>query len=239
MFFQGYILFILYLVISENIFIYPHFFFTQVPIEILSAPLIFIYCKTLLKIKSNKKYESIYFIPSVIIIIIFFPYYIMDTSTKVKVITDFMYENKFIDLRIILGFVSLYLSFFMALSLFTLAKSKDTTVIIFAPLKLLLISGLLIGFYSIIYIIIWTRTMLTISVIVISILILFFYILLQKYPFLQFISTNRTGKRYKNRMKETSYRLPFMSDSIPIPPFLQRSSRCLVFLQNNLKNLSS
>lgn len=101
--------FLYVLVISDTIIAVPHFFKTAAPVNFLPMPLCYLYVRSVLR-DQNKfdKYDSLHFLPFVLFIISYLPFYPLSSEEKIRFI-----EKSKQDPTITLGLVSEGFQFLM------------------------------------------------------------------------------------------------------------------------------
>lgn len=81
---------ILFLILySKHILLYPHFFKTGLPTNFLIAPLSYLYVRVVLyNEKKFQKKDLLHFIPFIVILINYLPFYALPASEKINIIKD-------------------------------------------------------------------------------------------------------------------------------------------------------
>ena len=110
----GFMQLFLYLIGTQKIYDYPHFFFTQIPVVLILGPLVYLFVQSILQNKkSMERGDWLHYVPAVMSLIILMPFLINSADKKRELIYGVLQMGTFVPLRlavvVILGSLSLYI----------------------------------------------------------------------------------------------------------------------------------
>lgn len=185
---MGFITFSLYLLHSQKIYDYPILFFFQVPVVLCMGPLLFFYLESLTGDRDRlHRKDILHFAPLLVVTLYLLSYFLYTPNVQREVVYELINQNRHIMLRIIFtGSVLspiLYIAAPMVRILLQLKKgnpAEKKIVLLFSFLVIWVITGI-IGLGGTISL---SLPALKIINLLVSMVILCFYLLGQRYPYL-------------------------------------------------------
>jgi len=188
LFLLSYIHFFLYMIHTEIIFDFPHFFLTQIPVEMVIGPLLYFYVLSLTEDKqSMNRRDWLHFLPVIPLILMLIPYYLISTEGKRQLIKKVLDQDGYIFLHmiIVLGLISPIV--YMFISIFRVRNriekgnpAYQKIIMLFSLLVIWLITGII----GVVGNILLFFPLLKIINVFITAVVLCFYFLGQRYPYL-------------------------------------------------------
>lgn len=185
---MAFITFSLYLLHSQKIYDYPILFFFQVPVVLCMGPLLFFYLESLTGDKDRLKRKDIcHFIPLLVVTLYLLSYFLYSPNVQREIVYELLNQNKHMVLRVIFTGSALspiiYIAAPMVRILFQFKKgnpAEKKIVLLFTFLVLWVVTGI-IGLGGTIAL---SLPALKIINLLVSMVILCFYLLGQRYPYL-------------------------------------------------------
>ncbi len=204
---MGFLTFSLYLLHSQKIYDYPILFFFQVPVVLCMGPLLFFYLESLTGDKDRLQRKDIFhFIPLLVVALYIMSYFLYSPNMQREIVYELLNQNKHIVLRVIFtGSVLspiIYIAAPMVRILHQWKKgnpAEKKIVLLFSFLVIWVITGI-IGLGGTIAL---SLPALKIINLLVSLVILCFYLMGQRYPYLvQYgtvhVSSESYSKSYLN-----------------------------------------
>ncbi len=199
----GYLTLFIYLLNTEQIFSYPNYFLLLIPIEISIGPLLYLYVLSFIKNKQKFYYHDIVnFVPLVIVIIILVPFAAASDDTKRELVKMFVLQEDYKFLQILVSSAAAVVLpiFYISLSIWQIWFRKPSENLAYQPLILLitlLIIWLFLGIVGIAGAVTFSKRLLVLDNVIISMIIISFYLISIKYPYLmQFGTIPSKNKKY-------------------------------------------
>jgi AraC-like DNA-binding protein len=198
---MGFLTFSLYLLYSQKIFDFPILFFFLAPVDLTLGPFLYFYVLSLTGDKDIlKRRDIMHFIPLMIVGFYMIPYFLSTPNMQRQILYELMNENRHILLRAIFsGSVFLPVIYIAApLIRITLKLKKgnpaENKIIL---LFVLLCIWLIVGIVGVGGTITFSLSVLKILNLFASVIILCFYLLGQRYPYLlQYGTVHVSGQSY-------------------------------------------
>jgi len=199
----GYLTLFIYLLHSKLIFEYPIFFIFLLPIEISIGPLLYLYVLSFIKNKQKfYYYDIVNFIPLMIVIIIILPFAFSPYETKKQLVEIFLLQEEYKFIQILLSSIAAVVLpiVYISLSIRHIWFRKPSENLAYQPLVLLislLIIWLFLGIVGIAGAVTFSKPLHELVNIIISLIIISFYLVSIKYPYLmQFGTIPPKRKKY-------------------------------------------
>lgn len=199
----GYLTLFIYLLHTKLIFQYPNYFLILIPIEISIGPLLYLYVLSFIKNKQKfYYYDIVNFIPLIIVTIILIPFAFASEDTKRELVTMFVLQENFKFIQILVSAIASVVLpiFYISLSIWQIWFRKPSENLAYQPLILLitlLIIWLFMGIVGIAGAVTFSETLLALDNIIISLIIISFYLISIRYPYLmQFGTIPPKRKKY-------------------------------------------
>ncbi|MBN2160561.1 MAG: AraC family transcriptional regulator [Spirochaetes bacterium] len=185
---MGFVTFSLYLLYSQKVYDYPILFFFQVPVDLCLGPLLYFYVESLTGDKERlKRKDLLHFLPLLVITLYLISYFLYTPNVQREIVYGLLNQNKHIMLRVIFtGSVFIpviYIAAPMVRIIHQLRNgnpSEKKIVLLLSFLVLWAITGI-VGIGGTIAL---SLTALKIINLLVSMVILCFYLLAQRYPYL-------------------------------------------------------
>lgn len=204
---MGFITFSIYLVHSQKVYDYPILFFFQVPVVLCMGPLLYFYVESITGDKDRlRRRDILHSIPLLVAGLYLLPYFLYSPNVQREVVYELLNQDKHIVLRIIFTGSALspiiYIAAPMVRILLQLKKgnpAEKKIVLLLTSLAIWVVTGL-IGLGGTIAL---SLPALKIINLLVSMVILCFYLLSQRYPYLvQYgtvhVSSESYSKSYLN-----------------------------------------
>jgi len=204
---MGFVTFSLYLLYSQKIYDFPILFFFQVPVDLCLGPLLYFYVESLTGDKDRLRRTDLkHFIPLLIISLYLISYFLYSPNVQREILYELLNQNKHIMLRIIFTasvfMPVIYIAAPMVRIMNQLKKgnpSEQKIVILFSFLAIWVVTGIA-GIGGTIML---SLPALKVISLLVSLVILCFYLLAQRYPYLlQYgtvhVSSESYSKSYLN-----------------------------------------
>lgn len=199
----GYLTLFIYLLHTKMIFDHPNLFLFLVPVEFSIGPLLYLYVLSFIKDKQKFHYfDLVHFIPFMIVTVLVIPYFFMSTENKAEIAKMFLLLEDFKFFQIVLSTVAAVVVpiFYISLSIWQIWVRKPSENIAYQPLVLLitlLIIWLFLGIVGVAGAVTFSPILLVIDSMVISIIIISFFLITNRYPYLtQFGTIPPKNKKY-------------------------------------------
>ncbi len=185
---MGFITFSLYLLHSQKIYDFPILFFFQVPVVLCMGPLLFFYVESLTGDRDRlHRRDILHFIPLLMVGLYLMSYFLYSPNVQREIVYELLNQNKHIVLRVIFTGSALspimYIAAPMVRILLQLKKgnpAEKKIVLLFTFLVIWVVTGI-IGLGGTIAL---SLPALKIINLLVSLVILCFYLLGQRYPYL-------------------------------------------------------
>ncbi len=198
----GYLSLFIYLLHTKLIFDYPSYFLLLIPVEISIGPLLYLYVLSFIKNK-QKFYpvDIINFIPLMIVTIIIIPYGFAPFEVKQELVKMLIIEAEYKFFQIMISSVAAVVLpiFYISLSIYQIWFRKPSENMAYRPIILLitlLIIWLFLGVVGIAGAVTFSPRLLVIDSVVISFVIISFFLVSNKYPYLMQFGTIPPKKKY-------------------------------------------
>ncbi len=198
----GYLSLFIYLLYTKLIFDYPSYFLLLIPVEMSIGPLLYFYVLSFIKNKQKfHPVDIINFIPLMIAIIIIIPYGFAPYEEKVELVKMLIMEAEYKFFQILVSSVAAVVLpiFYISLSIYQIWFRKPSENLAYRPIILLitlLIIWLFLGVVGIAGAVTFSPRLLVIDSVVISIIIISFFLISNKYPYLMQFGTIPPKKKY-------------------------------------------
>jgi AraC-like DNA-binding protein len=199
----GYLTLFIYLLHTEQIFFHPNYFLFLIPVEISIGPLLYLYVLSFIKNKQKfYYYDVVNFIPLIIVIIILIPFAVAPDETKRELVRMFLLQEDYKFIQILVSSVAAVVLpiFYISLSIWHIWFRKPSENLAYQPLILLitlLIIWLFLGIVGVAGAVTFSQRLLVLDNIIISLIIISFYLISIKYPYLmQFGTIPSKNKKY-------------------------------------------
>jgi AraC-like DNA-binding protein len=199
----GYLTLFIYLLHTKLIFNYPNYFLLLIPVEISIGPFLYLYVLSFIKNKQKFHYLDILnFIPLMIVSIIIMPYAFASHEDKTEIVKMLVLQEEFKFFQILISAVAAVAVpiFYISLSIWQIWFRKPSENIAYQPLILLitlLIIWLSLGIIGIAGAVTFSPRLLVLDNIIISLIIISFFLVSNRYPYLaQFGTIPPKSKKY-------------------------------------------
>ncbi len=199
----GYLTLFIYLLHTKLILSYPDYFLLLIPIEISMGPLLYLYVLSFIKNKQKfYYYDIVNFIPLMVVVIIIIPFAFASDDTKREMVNMLLLQEdvKFIQILISAAAAIVLPIFYISLSIWQIWFRKPSENMAYQPLILLitlLIIWLFLGVVGIAGSVTLSEKLLMLDNVIISLIIVSFYLISSRYPYLmQFGSIPPKKKKY-------------------------------------------
>jgi len=198
---MGFVTFSLYLLYSQRVYDYPILFFFQVPVYLCIGPLLYFYLESLTGDKDHlKRSDILHFIPLFVLTLYLISYFLYNANVQREIVYELLNQNKHIMLRVIFTASVfspvIYIAAPMVRILLQMKKgnpSETKVVLLLSSLILWVITGI-IGIGGTIAL---SLTALKMISLLVGMVILCFYLLSQRYPYLmQFGTVHVSNESY-------------------------------------------
>ena len=185
---MGYLTFSLYLLYSQKVYDYPILFFFQVPVDLTLGPLLYFYVLSLTGDKDSlHRADILHSIPLLVIGLYLVPYFLYSPNMQREIIYAMINSGKYMSLRVVLGgsvfFPVIYIAAPLVRIIMKLRRGNPAETKIIMLLSFLAI-WLAAGIIGIGITIAFSFTALKILNLFVCLVILCFYLLGQRYPYL-------------------------------------------------------
>lgn len=185
---MGYLTFSLYLLYSQKVYDYPILFFFQVPVALTLGPLLYFYVLSLTGEKDAlHRGDILHFIPVLVIGLYLIPYFLYTPNSQREIIYAMINNGKYMSLRMIVGvsafFPVIYIAAPFVRIIMKLKRGNPAETKIIILLTFLAI-WLVAGIVGIAITIAFSLAALKILNLFVCIVILCFYLMGQRYPYL-------------------------------------------------------
>lgn len=200
----GFLTFLLYLLHSQKVYEYPILFFFQIPVVLTLGPLLYFYALSLTGDKDEfKKKDILHLFPLLIVTLYMIQYFLYSPNIQRKIVYELINQNKQIALRAILT-VSAFspIAYILAPIIRIILKIRKSNPVEKTIVMLLtfLIIWLITGIVGIGVTIALDFPVLKYLNLFVSLVILFFYLLGQRYPyFLQYGTVHVRNGSYSSK----------------------------------------
>ncbi|MBN1497144.1 MAG: AraC family transcriptional regulator [Spirochaetes bacterium] len=191
----GYLTLFIYMLQTKLIFSYPDYFLLLIPIEISMGPLLYLYVLSFIKNKQKFHYHDIVnFIPLMVVVIIILPFAFASDETKRDLVKILLMQEdvKFIQILISAAAAVVLPICYISLSIWQIWFRKPSENMAYQPLILLitlLIIWLFLGVVGIAGSMTFSEKLLMLDNIIISLIIISFYLISSRYPYLMQFGT--------------------------------------------------
>ncbi len=199
----GYLTFFINLLQTGLIYDYPAFFLLLVPVEISIGPLLYLYVLSFIKSKQTFRYPDIvHFIPMMIATVIVLPYAFAPHESKVELVRLLLHQENIKFIQILVSAVAAVAVpvFYISLSIWHIWFRKPIENLATQPLVLLitlLIIWLFLGIVGVAGALTFSPGLLLLDNVIISLIIISFYLVTNRYPYLmQFGTIPARKKKY-------------------------------------------
>jgi AraC-like DNA-binding protein len=199
----GYLTLFIYLLHTKLIFNYPNYFFLLIPVEISIGPLLYLYVLSFIKNKQKFHYiDIVNFIPFIIVTIIIIPYAFASNESKTEIVKMLLLQEDFKFFQILISAVAAVVVpiFYISLSIWQIWFRKPSENIAYQPLIFLitlLIIWLFLGIVGIAGAVTFSPRLLVLDNIIISVIIISFFLVTNRFPYLtQFGTIPAKKKKY-------------------------------------------
>ncbi|MBN1497850.1 MAG: AraC family transcriptional regulator [Spirochaetes bacterium] len=185
---MGFVTFSLYLLYSQRVYDYPILFFFQVPVYLCLGPLLYFYVESLTGDKDHlRRSDILHFIPLLVLTLYLISYFLYNANVQREIVYELLNQNMHIMLRVIFTASVfspvIYIAAPMVRILLQLKKgnpSETKIVLLLSSLILWVITGII----GIVGTIALSLTALKMISLLVGLVILCFYLLSQRYPYL-------------------------------------------------------
>jgi AraC-like DNA-binding protein len=185
---MGFVTFSLYLLYSQKVYDFPILFFFQIPVYLCIGPLLYFYVESLTGDKDRlKRSDILHFIPLLVITLYQISYFLYNPNVQREIVYELLNQNKHIMLRVMFTASVfspvIYITAPMVRIVLQLKKgnpSENKIVLLLSSLIIWVITGI-VGIGGTIAL---SLSALKIISLMVSIVILCFYLLSQRYPYL-------------------------------------------------------
>ncbi len=198
----GYLTLFIYLLHTRLIFDHPNYFLLLFPVEISIGPLLYLYVLSFIRNKQKFHYfDIVNFIPLMIVTIIVLPYAFAPIETKKEIVSMFLVQEDFKFLQILISAVAAVAVpiFYISLSIWQIWVRRPSENIAYRPLLLLislLIIWLFLGVVGVAGAVTFSPRLLVLDNIIISMIIISFFLVSNKFPYLMQYGTIPPRKKY-------------------------------------------
>ena len=198
----GYLTLFVYLLHTKLILNYPNYFFLLIPVEISIGPFLYLYVLSFIKNKQKFKYTDILnFIPFFIVVIVILPYAFSSHEEKVQLVKIFLLQEDYKLVQILISSVAAVILpiFYILLSIWHIWFRKPIENMAYQPIILLislLIIWLIMGIVGIAGSFTLSHQLLVLDNIFISLTIISFFLITNRYPYLMQFGTIPPKKKY-------------------------------------------
>ena len=186
----GYLSLFIYLLHTGKIFSYPNFFLLLLPVEISIGPLLYLYVLSFIKNKQKFHYPDVVnFIPLMIVTIVILPHCFSSHEAKVSLVKMLLLQDDFKFIQTLFSSIAAVVLpiFYISLSIWHIWFRKPSENLAYQPLVLLitlLIIWLFLGVVGIAGAITFSPRLLELDSIVISLIVICFFLVINRYPYL-------------------------------------------------------
>jgi AraC-like DNA-binding protein len=186
----GYLTLFIYLLQTEQIFNYPNYFFMLLPIEISIGPLLYLYVLSFIKNKQRFHYLDVFhFIPFMITVMVILPYIFTSYEEKAAIVRMFIQQEEFMFVQILLSSIAAVVIpiFYISLCIWQIWFRKPSENMAYQPIVLLislLIIWLFLGIVGISGALTLSPVLLKVDSLVISTIVISFFLVTNRYPYL-------------------------------------------------------
>jgi AraC-like DNA-binding protein len=185
---MGFLTFSVYLLYSQKIYEYPILFFFQVPVDLMLGPFLYFYLLSLTGDKDElKRNDILHFIPLLVIGLYMISYFLLTPNVQREIVFELINHNKYIMLRAIFSVSVIMPVIYIAAPLIRIAMklkkgnpAEKKIIFLFSILCIWLIMGI-IGVGGTIAL---SFPALKVLNLLMSLVILCFYLLGERYPYL-------------------------------------------------------
>ena len=186
----GYLTLFIYLLHTKLIFNYPNYFLLLIPVEISIGPLLYLYVLSFIKNKQKFHYiDIVNFIPFIIVTILIMPYAFASHESKTEIVKMLLLQEDFKFFQILISAVAAVVVpiFYISLSIWQIWFRKPSENLAYRPLIFLitlLIIWLFLGIVGIAGAVTFSPRLLVLDNIIISLIIISFFLVTNKFPYL-------------------------------------------------------
>jgi AraC-like DNA-binding protein len=191
----GYLTLFIYLLHTKLIFNYPNFFLLLLPVELSIGPLLYLYVLSFIKNKQKFYYQDVvHFIPTMIVIALMIPFAAASDDVKSGLVKMFLLQEDFKFMQILISSIAAVVLpiFYISLSIWHIWFRKPSENLVYQPLVLLitlLIIWVFLGIVGVTGAITFSERLLVLDNIIISMIIISFYLVSIRYPYLMQFGT--------------------------------------------------
>ncbi len=198
---MGFVTFSIYLLYSQKVYDYPILFFFQVPAYLCLGPLLYFYVESLTGDKDHlKKNDILHFIPLLVVTLYLLSYFLYNSNVQREIVYELINQNKHIMLRVIFTASVfspvIYIAAPMVRIVLQMKKgnpSEKKIVLLLSSLIFWVITGI-VGIAGNIAL---SLSALKAISLMVSMVILCFYLLSQRYPyFMQYGTVHVSNESY-------------------------------------------
>jgi AraC-like DNA-binding protein len=193
----------IYMLHTKLILQYPGYFLVLLPIELSIGPLLYLYVLSFIKNKQKfNYYDIVNFIPMMIVVIIMIPFAFASDEAKRELVRMFLMQEEYKFIQILVSAIAAVVLpiFYISLSIWQIWFRKPSENLAYQPiifLITLLIIWLFLGIVGIAGSVTLSETLLVLDNIIISLIIIGFYFISIRYPYLmQFGTIPHKKKKY-------------------------------------------
>lgn len=199
----GYLTLFIYLLHTKLILQYPSYFLILLPIELSIGPLLYLYVLSFIKNKQKfYYYDIVNFIPMIIVVIIMIPFAFVPDDAKRDLVRMFLLQEEYKFIQILISAIAAVVLpiFYISLSIWQIWFRRPSENLAYQPLIFLitlLIIWLFLGIVGITGSVTLSETLLVLDNIIISLIVVGFYLISIRYPYLmQFGTIPPKRKKY-------------------------------------------
>jgi len=199
----GYLTLFIYLLNTRLIFNYPNYFLFLIPVELTIGPFLYLYVLSFIKNKQKFYYHDIVnFVPFLISVIVIIPFAFAPDETKKDLVRMFLLEEEYKFIQILVSLVAAVLLpiFYLSLSIWHIWFRRPSENLAYRPLVMLitlLIIWLFLGIVGAAGSVTFSPRLLELDCIIISLIVISFYLVSFRYPYLmQFGTIPPKKKKY-------------------------------------------
>jgi AraC-like DNA-binding protein len=211
----GYLTLFIYLLHTRLIFDHPNFFLFLIPVEMSIGPLLYLYVLSFIKNKQKFHYRDIaYFIPVMVVTIVLLPFAFSPEETKGDLVRMFLLQEEYKFIQILISSIAAIVLpiVFLSLSIWHIWFRRPSENMAYQPLVLLitlLIIWLFLGIVGIAGSLTLSQKLLELDSIIISLIIISFFLVSFRYPYLMQFGTippkkKTYAKSYLNNINHKS-----------------------------------
>jgi AraC-like DNA-binding protein len=198
---MGFTTFTIYLLHSQKVYEYPILFFFQVPVVLCLGPLLFFYVLSLTGDKEKLRRRDIFhFLPMLVVSMYLIPYFLYTPNVQREIVYEMINQGQHVMLRVVFTASVFFPVIYIAAPLVRIVMhlkngnpAEQKIVLLLSSLIIWLITGIV----GIAFTIVLSLPALKIINLFISLVILCFYLLSQRYPYLvQYGTINVSGESY-------------------------------------------